>query len=474
MAHLHKWAFVFIVLSTMLETAVSHQAAAQTEDAKICTEDTGDVAIAACTRVLKDDPNSAEAYYNRGVVWRHKGNYDNAIGDYSEAIKLNPSYVSAYNNRGFAWSNKGEYDRAIADFNEAIRLDSQHANSYNNRGNAWASKGEYDKAIADLDEVIRLNPKFALGYNNRGNALSDKGQYEKAIADYNDAISLNPNYAQAYYNRANAWSAKNNYDAAIADYSEAIRLDPQDASSYFLLGIVYYKKNEYSEAEKHFLASFNLKQDSYAVLWRYLALSRTKQEAKGELAKNAASLNNKDWAYPIIEFYLDRRTLKETQSSAVTDSQKCELSYYVAEWHILRSEQDSALKELDVAIAICPRSFIEYDAAKNERSKIASVYLDKAKSAENDNRLEDAVKATTKASSIDPDNKSILEEQIRFSDNLNQQKFAQLEAARKAAEERMRLWIYGFGGVLLLAAGAAAFIFKKKIFAKATPEKVLP
>ena len=112
MAHLHKWAFVFIVLSTMLETAVSHQAAAQTEDAKICTEDTGDVAIAACTRVLKDDPNSAEAYYNRGVVWRHKGNYDNAIGDYSEAIKLNPSYVSAYNNRGFAWSNKGEYDRA--------------------------------------------------------------------------------------------------------------------------------------------------------------------------------------------------------------------------------------------------------------------------------------------------------------------------------------------------------------------------
>ena len=122
MAHLHKWAFVFIVLSTMLETAVSHQAAAQTEDAKICTENTGYVAMAAFTRVLKNDPNSAEAYYNRGVVWRHKG----------------------------------EYDRAIADFNEAIRLDPQHANSYKNRG-----------ALNDalLSRVIQIDCSFATREN---------------------------------------------------------------------------------------------------------------------------------------------------------------------------------------------------------------------------------------------------------------------------------------------------------------------
>ena len=212
-------------------------------------------------------------------------------------------------------------------------------------------------------------------------------------------------------------------------------MDPKDAGAYASLARAQFFKNDFTEAAKQFLASNDLKQDSYTVLWRYLARSRAKQDAKEELAANALRLPNREWALPIIDFYLGRRSLEETRSAAVNDGQKCELSFYLAQSHILSDQEDAALEGLNEAISGCPKGFIEYDAAKIEKNRIVSIYLDKSKLAESENRLEDAVKALTRASSIDPDNKSILQQQIRVSDNLNQQKIAQLEAARKAAEE---------------------------------------
>ena len=50
---------------------------------------------------IQNDP-SASAYHKRAMVWRSKGNFDNAIKDCDEAIKLDPLSASAYRSRGSA------------------------------------------------------------------------------------------------------------------------------------------------------------------------------------------------------------------------------------------------------------------------------------------------------------------------------------------------------------------------------------
>lgn len=77
-----------------------------------------------------------------------------------------PDDADAYYERGIAWLDKGELDKAIADFTQSIRLDPQFSDPYSERGVAWHLKGEYDKAIADCSEAIRLAPKNADGHNN--------------------------------------------------------------------------------------------------------------------------------------------------------------------------------------------------------------------------------------------------------------------------------------------------------------------
>ncbi|MDR2739402.1 MAG: tetratricopeptide repeat protein, partial [Treponema sp.] len=61
-------------------------------------------------------PRTAGAFFDRALLSQNRGEYDNAIADYTEALRLDPDFTAAYNNRGNAYADKGMYDRAIEDF----------------------------------------------------------------------------------------------------------------------------------------------------------------------------------------------------------------------------------------------------------------------------------------------------------------------------------------------------------------------
>jgi tetratricopeptide (TPR) repeat protein len=166
--------------------------------------DSGDYdrAISYCSEALRLEPDCAEAYSNRGLVYSGKCDYGRAIADFDQAVGLKPDYADAYYNRGNAYSDKGDHGRAIADFDQAIRLKPDDADSYFNRGNAYRAKGDNGRAIADYDQVIRSNPDDASAYNNRGNAWYDEGDYARAICDFDRALQINPDVANAIVGKA--------------------------------------------------------------------------------------------------------------------------------------------------------------------------------------------------------------------------------------------------------------------------------
>ena len=100
---------------------------------------------------------------------------------------------AAHYNRGLAYRDKRQFDQAIADFSEAIRLDPKNARAHYQRGNIHADLGEsHDLAIADYDIAIRLDPRFVFAYTARGLMHEAKGDIARAAADYRAALSLDP------------------------------------------------------------------------------------------------------------------------------------------------------------------------------------------------------------------------------------------------------------------------------------------
>lgn len=118
----------------------------------------------AITRSMSlDNPQTAQAYFFRGLTLLDQEKSWEAIADFNQALELEPNYPEAYFNRGLARTqlaaNLPEPTRGpnpIADYAEAIRLNPGYADAYYNRGLVYISLKQYESAIADFQQAAEL------------------------------------------------------------------------------------------------------------------------------------------------------------------------------------------------------------------------------------------------------------------------------------------------------------------------------
>lgn len=180
---------------------------------------------------MKPDTTTAAAIHSwRAAAYGKKGEFGKGMSDAKEAIRLNPEYFNGYNERGIIYRHTGNPDQAIGSFDTAIHLNPNFARAYNNRGNAYADKGDYNQAIRDYSEAIRRQDRTMQSdfYLNRAETYKEIGALDKASADCDQAIRINPTDAKVYMNRASVRSAKGDYRGAASDLEQATRLSPKD------------------------------------------------------------------------------------------------------------------------------------------------------------------------------------------------------------------------------------------------------
>ena len=98
----------------------------------------------------------------------------------------------AFYNRGVAYSGKGEYDRAMHGLlAQAIHFNPDHVSSLVARSVSYLKQSEYDRVIEDLDQVIRLKPDSELAFNNRcwARAVLNK-ELDRALSDCNEVLHI--------------------------------------------------------------------------------------------------------------------------------------------------------------------------------------------------------------------------------------------------------------------------------------------
>ena len=213
-----------------------------------------DSAVADYSRVIDLRPRSANAYNNRGIVYRHLGDFEKALADYDTALRLDPRHEAAYDNRGTARLHLRDYDRAVADHTAALKLEGPNAASLNNRGNAYRNRGDYGKAIADFNAAVEIDAEDPLPYYNRGLTHRLLGDYARAIADFARAAFLDPTDADAPNELAWVWATcpdgHYRHAANALDYAQhACELTGwQDASCLDTLAAAYAVGGKFDDA----------------------------------------------------------------------------------------------------------------------------------------------------------------------------------------------------------------------------------
>lgn len=212
--------------------------------------------------------------------------------------------------------------------------------------------------------------------NQSFNLVLDKcraggGGGDDAIKACTEQIERNGKDATAYHNRSNAYKETGNLNLALADAITAKENDPKNFDYTRSLGLIRFAQADFKAAAKDFLRAIELQDDSYSMLFRYLARTRAGDQAAEELEANAGRLKSKEWPYAVTELYRGKRSPQATIDAAETSDARCEAQFYVGQWHLTKGDTAQAKQMLETAASICPADFIEASAATAELKQLS-------------------------------------------------------------------------------------------------------
>ncbi len=202
----------------------------------------------------------AEDFYNQGIAWYQKGEFERAVKDFTKVLEMAPegteNYI-VYYNRGLAYYKLRDYDRAIRDFDSGLQLVAGRTamgqykpqiydssmdvpaptpkleygvfNLYKARGDAWFYKKRYAEAVSDYDKALQYGEQrkeLPTIYNSLAWSKFQMGNYKGAINDFSIAIDMNSRSARDYYGRSRAWAEIKDMNMALRDALIAHDLNP--------------------------------------------------------------------------------------------------------------------------------------------------------------------------------------------------------------------------------------------------------
>src|SRR3990170_3714317 len=104
-------------------------------------------AIDQYTHAIAISPFVPADHYYRGLAWFKVGQDEKAIEDFDQVILLDGRWVSAYVYRGLARVNRGEYAQALADYTAALNFKADDPTVHNNL--SWLYATAKDEKFRD-------------------------------------------------------------------------------------------------------------------------------------------------------------------------------------------------------------------------------------------------------------------------------------------------------------------------------------
>lgn len=147
------------------------------------------------SKALELDPNLAEAYEKRGLLYYFREEYDKVIEDFSSFIEIAPANAEAHTMLGIGYMKKGIYQPALHYFTRAIEMDPAQVRALANRAETYRLMGKEQAAMRDATRATKLrgDPRSrADAYKTRFKIHWDRGQDKLARADYRRSVELDP------------------------------------------------------------------------------------------------------------------------------------------------------------------------------------------------------------------------------------------------------------------------------------------
>lgn len=165
-----------------------------------------------------------------GVIYIHRGQFDQAILVLERALLTDPFSSETLNNLATAYMQKGQLEKSEDLLLNALQIRGDNFTSQVNLGLLYLLWARYDQAADHLESALQFMPDNTSIRNNYGVSLLRIGQFDRARQQFLRTLDQEPDRAQALFNMAITYALERNHTEALLWLRKALqRCTPQEA-----------------------------------------------------------------------------------------------------------------------------------------------------------------------------------------------------------------------------------------------------
>jgi tetratricopeptide (TPR) repeat protein len=235
--------------------------------------------IVACVAAAAQNlPPALAELFTQGVQAEKAGRLDEAQNAFLKVLAQGGKQAFVYNNLGIVYKERGDHEQAVAQFREAIRLDAKYAAPRVLMGSSLLALGRVQEAAAELERAVKIDPRepaarleLARAYQRSGNLAGTVEQFRQlrdlAPQDPEYAYQLGraymmlsawcireigrtaPDSARVYQLLAENRAVQGRTSEAVQAYIKAAATDPRLVGIHFALAQIYLQERKPDQAQ---------------------------------------------------------------------------------------------------------------------------------------------------------------------------------------------------------------------------------
>ncbi len=200
--------------------------------------------------VMSQGRRYADVLNMMGVIYHHRGEFNQAIEVLKEAIRLNPDYVEARLNLAVLYNDLGDYAdarklyRGLSRNGKELKLkgdplvDGQLSNQHAGVGDMYQRLGRYDEAIEEYEKALALGPRFADIRTRLGITLREANDLKGSIRELRRACKDQPKFLDARIQLGVSLYANGKPQEARKEWQAVLKKDPENSKGLMYLLMV--------------------------------------------------------------------------------------------------------------------------------------------------------------------------------------------------------------------------------------------
>lgn len=207
-------------------------------------------AITLLQKVLKSQPNDAEALYLLGCCQAYRQLWKEAIRSFESSILIQPDAPQSHFSLAGARIALGQLDDAITSLNLALQFNQYFSDAHVVLGDIQIKREDFISAREHFDQAIKIDPKTSDAYVGLGVLDKEAGYNNKAVLQFEQALKYNPKSVTALCALANSLANLTKKNEAKVLYQKALKIDKNCIEAQSSLAMIYIFNAEYEKAIK--------------------------------------------------------------------------------------------------------------------------------------------------------------------------------------------------------------------------------